>query len=195
MKLTEDQVQTILNNLRAQFLTDVHNPSILITRLGHMPSEERELFINYFQELNITNYGICTFSRDLLRLSTIPEDFLPLGTFIEHDRNKGTLIPIGSLQYIPGRTTYNLTRRLFSIPTSFYLELEVNEDIYLDDENNIPIKSLAKDLMNLCWLNWQNVFFPIAGMPVTLSYAEKIANYLSHGIIADGELRNTLWFI
>jgi len=194
MKLTEDQVSMILSNLHSHFLSDIDNPSILITRLGLMPSEERELFINYLSELNITNYGICTFSRDLLRLSTITDNFLPLGTFIEHTRNKATLIPIGNLQYSPGRSTQNLSNRL-SIPTTFYLELEANKGLYLDNDNYSPVKSLAQDIMNLCWLNWQNVFFPIAGMPVTLSYAEKIANYLFHGIVANGELRNTLWFI
>ena len=194
MKLTEDQIRMILNNLHSQFLSDIDNPSILITRLGPMPTEERELFINYLNELNITDYGICTFSRDLLRLSTITDNYLPLGTFIEHNRNKATLIPIGNLQYTAGRSTQNLSNRI-SIPTTFYLELEVNQGLYIDNDKYTPIKSLAQDIMNLCWLNWQNVFFPIAGMPVTLSYAEKIANYLFHGIIANGELRNTLWFI
>jgi len=194
MKLTEDQIRMILNNLHSQFLSDIDNPSILITRLGPMPSEERELFINYLNELNITNYGICTFSRVLLRLSTITGNYLPLGTFIEHNRKKATLIPIGNLQYTPGRTTQHLSNRI-SIPTTFYLELEVNKGLYIDNDRYTPIKSLAQDIMNLCWLNWQNVFFPIAGMPVTLSYAEKIANYFFHGIIANGELRNTLWFI
>ncbi|MBD3215253.1 MAG: hypothetical protein GF311_21780 [Candidatus Lokiarchaeota archaeon] len=195
MKLTEDQINKILSNLHIQFLSNIHDPSILITRLGPMPSEERELFIDYFNKLNISNYAICTFSRDLLRLSTISEDFLPLGTFIAHDRNKGTIIPIGNLRYKTGRKIISLSRRLSSIPTCYYLELEVNEGIYINDEDHNPIESLAHDIINLCWLNWQNVFFPIAGMPVTLNYAEKIANYLSHGVIARGELHDTLWFI
>lgn len=195
MKLTEQQILTILNNLNAQFLSHLHDPSILITRLGPMPPEERDLFVNRLEQLNITKYAICTFTRDLLRMSTITEGFLPLGTYIEHTKNESTILPIGDLTYKMGKWTKNLSNRLYSIPTSIFLRLEINKNLYIENEEFNPIYSAAKDIMNLCWLNWQNVYFPISGMPVSLSYAEKLANFLSREIIANGDLRETPWFI
>jgi hypothetical protein len=191
MKLSAEQIDTILTNLTTDFLHNLKDKSILITRLGIFPKEERAFFIKKLEKLNIQRYALVSIVSDLIKISTMNEDFLPLGTFFEHNSNQGTLIPIGNIFTNKGE----IKNQLFSISTSLEINLEYNKNFYQQNGQESEITGVARDIMNLCWLNWQSIFFPVAGYPVTLSYAEKITKFLVKGIQATGDLKRTTWFL